>query len=91
MIGFRKKAEHPGAISLDKGDNLTPQSAEVARIWVTNNAGSSVWIDAHVLADPVAFGYLITSCQSLVMFATDTKCAFYWLMKSVWEKRSRHC
>ncbi len=59
MIGFRKKAEHPGAISLDKGDNLTPQSAEVARIWVTNNAGSSVWIDARVLADPVAFGYLI--------------------------------
>ena len=30
-----------------------------------------------------AFDYLITSCQSLVMFATDTKCAFCWLMKSV--------
>ncbi|WP_370310231.1 DUF5076 domain-containing protein [Sphingobium abikonense] len=59
MIGFRKKAEHPGAISLENGDNLTSQSAEVARIWVTDNAGSSVWIDARVLADPIAFGYLV--------------------------------
>lgn len=52
-------SEPSGAISLDNGDILTEESAEVARIWVTNNAGSSVWIDARVLADPAIFGYLI--------------------------------
>jgi len=51
--------DHLGAISLDKGDVLTDESNEVARIWVTNNAGSSVWIDARVLSDPTIFGYLI--------------------------------
>ncbi|OHC90405.1 MAG: hypothetical protein A2095_12795 [Sphingomonadales bacterium GWF1_63_6] len=52
-------SEPSGAISLDNGDILTEESAEVARIWVTNNAGSSVWIDARVLSDPAIFGYLI--------------------------------
>lgn len=46
-------------ISLENGDLLTNESAEVARIWVANNAGSSVWIDAYVLADPGVFGYLM--------------------------------
>ncbi|MEG8223561.1 DUF5076 domain-containing protein [Sphingomonas sp. HH69] len=52
-------SDHAGAISLDKVDVLTDESVEVARIWVTNNAGSSVWIDARILADPTIFGYLI--------------------------------
>ena len=47
------------AISLDNGDTLTDESREVARIWVTNNAGSSVWIDASVLQDPAVFGILM--------------------------------
>jgi hypothetical protein len=51
--------DHPGAIRLENGDVLTEESAEVARIWVTNNAGSSVWIDASILGDPVVFGYLM--------------------------------
>ena len=46
-------------ISLEDGDVLTENSAEVARIWVTDNAGSSVWIDARVLEDPRVFGYLM--------------------------------
>jgi hypothetical protein len=51
--------DHPNAISLDQGDVLSPDSAEVARIWITNGAGSSVWIDAGLLQDPTIFGYLM--------------------------------
>jgi hypothetical protein len=46
-------------ISLEDGDVLTDESSEVARIWVTNNAGSSVWINPKVLAEPIEFGYLM--------------------------------
>ena len=48
-----------GAIALEKGDTLTDASSEVARIWITDGAGSSVWIDAGVLQDPQVFGYLM--------------------------------
>jgi hypothetical protein len=47
-------------IALENGDILTDDSVEIARIWVTNNAGSSVWIDAGVLQDPTIFGYLMS-------------------------------
>ena len=46
-------------IRLENGDILTAESSEVARIWVTNNAGSSVWINPRVLAEPLDFGYLM--------------------------------
>ena len=46
-------------IALENGDVLTEDSAEVARIWVTDGAGSSVWIRASVLEDPKVFGYLM--------------------------------
>lgn len=52
-------SEPKHAISLDHGNQLTDESSEVARIWVTNGAGSSVWIDASVLEDPMIFGYLM--------------------------------
>jgi hypothetical protein len=29
------------------------------RVWVTNEAGASVWIAAHILEDPRVFGYLM--------------------------------
>lgn len=47
------------AIELENDGLLTDASVEVARIWVTDGAGSSVWIDARILADPVIFGYLM--------------------------------
>lgn len=47
------------AIRLEHGDELTDASSEVARIWVTDGAGSSVWIDARLLEDPKVFGYLM--------------------------------
>ncbi|WP_157968791.1 MULTISPECIES: DUF5076 domain-containing protein [unclassified Sphingomonas] len=50
---------HKGEIALENGAPLTDASAEVARIWVTDGAGSSVWIDASVLQDPMVFGYLM--------------------------------
>ena len=50
---------HAGEISLDEGDVLTADAAEVARIWITNNGGASVWIAAHLLEDPTVFGYLM--------------------------------
>lgn len=47
------------AIELEGAEALTDDSVEVARIWVTDGAGSSVWIDAGVLADPHVFGILM--------------------------------
>ena len=48
----------PGPIVIPDG-LLPPQSAEIARIWVTNGAGPTVLIDAEVISDPTVFGYLI--------------------------------
>jgi hypothetical protein len=50
---------HPNELSLEAGDALTDDSHEVARIWITNGAGSSVWINAWMLEDPKVFGYLM--------------------------------
>lgn len=52
-------ADPKNAIILEHGDQLTDASSEVARIWVTDGAGSSVWIDARLLEDPTVFGYLM--------------------------------
>jgi hypothetical protein len=67
-------SEHPGAISLGDGGNLTDKSAEVARIWVTDHGGASVWIDASLLDDPRVFGYLIaeTIGHGAVAYADKT-------------------
>jgi hypothetical protein len=50
---------HPHAIDLGDLGNLTDQSHEVMRVWVTNNSGSSVWVDAQLLEDPKVFGFLV--------------------------------
>ena len=50
----------PYPISLDGGDELGKESSEIMRVWITNNAGSSVWIRAQALEDPRAFGYLMS-------------------------------
>jgi hypothetical protein len=52
--------DHPNAIPLENGDVLTEESTEVARVWITNNGGSSVWIRAGALEDPRVFGFLMT-------------------------------
>ena len=48
-----------GEISMAAAPALGPDSAEVARIWVTDGQGSTVLIDAGVLADPEMFGVLM--------------------------------
>ena len=45
-------------IPLERGDLLTDESFEVARVWITNGAGSSVWIEP-ILEDPHVFGILM--------------------------------
>jgi hypothetical protein len=49
---------HPNEIELG-GVELAEDSYEVARLWVTNGAGSTIWVDARVLEDPRSFGYLV--------------------------------
>ncbi|KTE03386.1 DUF5076 domain-containing protein [Sphingopyxis sp. H115] len=49
----------PDEIKLEPGDVLTEESVEIARIWITNGAGSSVWIAANGLEDPYMFGCLM--------------------------------
>lgn len=56
---MQSEPEHPHAIKLENDDSLTSDSAEVARIWITDGAGSSVWINACILQDPRMFGYLM--------------------------------
>ncbi len=51
--------DQANAITLDGGETLTAASSEVARIWITDGAGSSVWIQAGLLEDPKVFGYLM--------------------------------
>jgi hypothetical protein len=51
--------DHPNAIPLENGSVLTDESFEVARVWITNNAGSSVWIHAGLIENPRIFGYLV--------------------------------
>jgi hypothetical protein len=59
---------HPNEIELG-GVELTDESYEVARVWVTHNAGSSVWVDARVLEQPEAFGYLVADTIRHAAFA----------------------
>ena len=49
---------HSNEIELG-GVELAEESYEVARLWVTNGAGSTIWVDARVLEDPRSFGYLV--------------------------------
>ena len=51
--------DHANAIPLENGSVLTEDSYEVARVWITNGAGSSVWIHAGLLEEPSMFGYLM--------------------------------
>jgi hypothetical protein len=53
------KQEPKHAIALENGDDLTDNSWEIARIWITNNAGSHVWVAAWALDDPRSFGHLM--------------------------------
>ena len=52
--------DHPNALDLSNGGTLTDQSHEVMRVWVTNGAGSNVWINATLLEDPHVFGFLMS-------------------------------
>ena len=50
----------PQAISVEGSDELTDESVEIARIWITNSAGSTIWINAGLLENPRVFGYLMS-------------------------------
>jgi hypothetical protein len=52
--------EGPFPISVEGSEELGKDSHEVVRVWITNNAGSSVWIRAQALEDPRIFGYLMS-------------------------------
>lgn len=47
------------AIALENGDELTDDSWEIARVWITNNNGSHVWIAAYALDGARSFGRLM--------------------------------
>ncbi|HEX8554645.1 MAG TPA: DUF5076 domain-containing protein [Sphingomonas sp.] len=49
---------HPRAIPVDEAP-LTPRSAEVLRVWITDRSGSTVLIAPDVLADAEMFGVLM--------------------------------
>ena len=59
---------HPNEIELG-GVELTDESYEVARLWVTHKAGSNIWVDARVLEDPRSFGYLVADAIRHAAFA----------------------
>ena len=59
---------HSNEIELG-GVELTEGSYEVARLWVTHNAGSTIWVDARVLEDPRSFGYLVADAVRQAAFA----------------------
>jgi hypothetical protein len=49
---------HPAAIPLEDAP-LTDKSAEVARVWITDGGGSTVFIQPDILEEPEVFGYLM--------------------------------
>jgi hypothetical protein len=59
---------HPNEIELG-GVELADESYEVARLWVTHEAGSGILVDARVLEDPRQFGYLIADTIRHAAFA----------------------
>ena len=50
---------HQNEIALENGAELTSEYHEIMRVWVTNTAGSSVWINAVAIDDPRVFGFLM--------------------------------
>lgn len=62
---------HSNEIELG-GVELTEDSYEVARLWVTNEAGSTIWVDARVLDDPRSFGYLVADAIRQAAFSYST-------------------
>jgi len=59
---------HSNEIELG-GVELTEDSYEVARLWVTHNASSTIWVDARVLEEPRSFGYLVADAVRQAAFA----------------------
>ncbi|GGO97521.1 DUF5076 domain-containing protein [Stakelama pacifica] len=53
------ETEHPGAISLEDGDALGPEAAELIRAWINDEGLASVWIAAYRLKDPNIFGHFL--------------------------------
>lgn len=51
--------DHPGSIPLDANAPLTDESVEVARVWITDGGGATVFIMPDVLEEPEVFGYLM--------------------------------
>ena len=52
-------SEQPaGAIAVD-ADVSGARSAEIARAWITDCAGSTAWINARIPEDPHVFAHLI--------------------------------
>lgn len=51
--------EPEGRIALENAEDLGPDAAEIARVWVNDEGGASVWIAAFRLEDPKMFGYLM--------------------------------
>lgn len=51
--------EPPGRITLEEAEDLGEESAEIARVWINDEGGASVWIAAFRLEDPKMFGYLM--------------------------------
>ena len=59
---------HPNEIDLGAVP-LAEESHEVARLWVTDRAGSTIWVDASILKDPRSFGYLLADAIRQAAFA----------------------
>ena len=51
--------EPANAINLEGVKVLSDQSVEIARLWVTNGGGSTVFIDARRMPDAGMFGMLL--------------------------------
>lgn len=82
---------HPNEIELGNVP-LAEESYEVARLWVTDKAGSTVWVDANILEDPRSFGYLLADAIRQAAFAyskvygTDQEVALRGVVKGLVEE-----
>ena len=78
--------EPKNAIPLAGVQVLSDESVEIARLWVTNGGGSTVFIDARRMPDAAMFGMLLadTAGHAANAYAAALGISVEDAMKRVW-------
>ncbi|EAT09895.1 DUF5076 domain-containing protein [Sphingobium sp. 10 DY56-G10] len=88
MIGFRKKAEHPGAIRISDNSELGAGAFELARFWVNPDEGRSyVLVGMLDKWRPELLGSLLTEsvCTAAQAYAAVGQISEDEALRRIWQ------